>query len=818
MNRKLQIAFVVFFFLSILIATDKVLAQNCDVFNSYQYCEENGEITITGYTGSANDLVLPEEIDQKPVVAIGEGAFSGKRLTKVVFPNSLTEIGKSAFSWNHFTSITIPDNVIFIREYAFTHNNNLTHVVLPKNITSIEKGVFSSSGLQKVTIPAGVTSIEESAFSTNKNLMEVDIPHSVTSIGKSAFRNTQLTQVTIPSNVTEIADLTFAFSALEKVTISDNVTSIGESAFLENNLTSINLPSKLIEIGFGAFKDNALEEVRIPDGVTRIKDSVFANNELTNVRLPPNLTYIEDHAFQNNKLPEIIIPQSVHTIRWFAFENNELSKVHIPFGVETIHGSAFKDNLLQEIDIPPSVRHIGVDAFTNKLGDKFTISGFESSEAKKYAEKYDQMFTKIFHTLTYDGNGYEKGTPPVDTHEYDHRERTTVLSQGNLVRSGYAFSHWNTEVDGSGETYEVGATLMVTSHVTLYAQWLPGLTVQFDSQGGTFVDDVTVLGGRTLQQPTVSKSGFTLEGWYTDPAYTGKWDFTEDTVQQDLTLYAKWEDAYFNLSFDSTGGSVIQGQRVKYNDVGIKPQNPSRNGYTFTGWYLDASYTNEWDFQVNTVTTDTVLYAKWRRTHSGGGGSNVPPTTPPPVPETPEEPENPAHPEQPMFQDLHTHWARTMIEDLASKGIIKGYANGTFRPNETVERQQVALMLTRALELPIMRDELAFKDVPTHHPSYEAIRALQQAGIIDGSNGAFHPNRSLTRAEMAKILVLAFDLERKESHKFQDVSPTHWSYPYISTLAEHGIAFGTGGNFKPSDPITRAEFVAFMYRAMNLPK
>lgn len=111
---------------------------------------------------------------------------------------------------------------------------------------------------------------------------------------------------------------------------------------------------------------------------------------------------------------------------------------------------------------------------------------------------------------------------------------------------------------------------------------------------------------------------------------------------------------------------------------------------------------------------------------------------------------------------------------------------------------------------------MPFRDVPQSHPYYDSITKLQQAGIVDGSNCAFNPNASMTRAQMAKILVLAFGLTPEGTTTFQDVPATHWSYDYISALADSGIALGDNGNFKPDEPMTRAQFVAFMFRALNL--
>ncbi len=287
----------------------------------------------------------------------------------------------------------------------------------------------------------------------------------------------------------------------------------------------------------------------------------------------------------------------------------------------------------------------------------------------------------------------------------------------------------------------------------------------------------------------------------------------------------------FTVSFDVNGGSPVIDLTISYGDKIIAPTAPTKTGYTFAGWYKSDTLTTQWDFLIDVVTKDTTLYAKWFvNSSSGSDGQSSTPTTPsvPENPETPsKEPSNPVEtpqtePSKPeieqeiIFSDVpKTHWAWEMIQDMTRKGIITGYPDKTFRPNDYIKRQHIAVMFARAFELEPIRETVPFKDVLPSHPYYEAITKLYQAGIVDGSNGEFHPDAFLTRAQMAKVLVEALQLTPDGTSHFKDVPPTHWSYNYIATLQQEGIALGDDGYFKPNDPMTRAQFVALMSRAMN---
>ncbi|MGE6575096.1 S-layer homology domain-containing protein [Paenibacillus xylanexedens] len=360
------------------------------------------------------------------------------------------------------------------------------------------------------------------------------------------------------------------------------------------------------------------------------------------------------------------------------------------------------------------------------------------------------------YTVKYDGNGATGGQEPVDSQSYENGHDVTVSdNSGNLVRTGFAFDGWNTSVDGSGINYVANNTFNINA--------------------------------------------------------------------SDVTLYALWKINSYTLSFESNGGNVVATQNILYNTTATEPTAPNKPGYTFGGWFKEVALINQWSFTIDVITADKTLYAKWTISNSSnnnGGGSNPSPpqnSIPVPTPNTQPTPEEPK-PERPVvtFKDLSGHWAKEMIEELASQGMITGYPDGSFHPNEHIKRHHMALIITRAFEFGPIREAVSFSDVSPSHPYYEAIMSLQQAGIVDGANGAFNPNHSLTRAEMAKILTLAFEIKPGGTVAFQDVPTTHWSYDYIAALAELEIVLGDNGKFKPDEPVTRAQFVAMMYRALNV--
>ncbi|WP_107943401.1 S9 family peptidase [Metasolibacillus fluoroglycofenilyticus] len=173
--------------------------------------------------------------------------------------------------------------------------------------------------------------------------------------------------------------------------------------------------------------------------------------------------------------------------------------------------------------------------------------------------------------------------------------------------------------------------------------------------------------------------------------------------------------------------------------------------------------------------------------------------------------------EQPNFSDIvpSSPYA-SAINLLHDKGAITGFSDNTFRPQETITRQHVLVVLERLIELPSIREGKEFTDVSEKHSYYETIQNAYKAGLIDGQpDGNFNPNAPITRGQIAKILVQAFDLQATETTSFSDVPKSHWSYPYVQALSSNNITT-TSNQFLLNEPLTRGQFALFLERILAL--
>lgn len=171
-----------------------------------------------------------------------------------------------------------------------------------------------------------------------------------------------------------------------------------------------------------------------------------------------------------------------------------------------------------------------------------------------------------------------------------------------------------------------------------------------------------------------------------------------------------------------------------------------------------------------------------------------------------------------VFKDVpNEFWAAKEIYYLAYKDILKGTTPGTYDPNSAITRADAANMLVGSLILDkSMPLDPGFKDIPNTHEAYYAIAKLTQMGVFQKGE-RFHPEKALTRAQMAKIFTLAFQLQASSIKEFKDIPASFWGKEYVDALSSNHVTIGyTDGTFKPNNSTTRAQFAAFLYRSLHV--
>jgi uncharacterized repeat protein (TIGR02543 family) len=257
-------------------------------------------------------------------------------------------------------------------------------------------------------------------------------------------------------------------------------------------------------------------------------------------------------------------------------------------------------------------------------------------------------------TVTFVANG---GSPAPNPEVLYIASGTRVIKPEAMTKQGYGFGGWFMD-EGYDNEWNF-STNAVTSNITLYAKWIEVsttiiYTVTFNADPGVsqsaslanpWPETQYLIAGSKVTEPTAlrkatsrgSDTWWGFGGWYRDYSRTSKWNFATDTVNSDITLYAKWEEVHCTVIFEANGG--LPAPRTQDLIVGSKVVEPlvmNKTGYGFGGWYSDPAFTRPWDFNsdnfiVRNENITLILYAKWVTnyhtvTFAADGGTPAPPS------------------------------------------------------------------------------------------------------------------------------------------------------------------------------------------------
>ena len=205
--------------------------------SEWEYIENGGgTISVIRYYGMVNALAIPEMIDDKILIRIGEGTFNcNTNLNSVIVPTSVTDVGQYAFyDCSNLEEVMLPNGLVNVGQFAFGECWNLRNIVLPNSVMGIGDSAFTGCfSLSNIRIPDNVNSISDGTFFGCTNLHEIILPDSLSRIESDAFSGcSSLSDVVLPDGLVYIGERAFVgCSNLSDLEISKKVTFIGDNAF-----------------------------------------------------------------------------------------------------------------------------------------------------------------------------------------------------------------------------------------------------------------------------------------------------------------------------------------------------------------------------------------------------------------------------------------------------------------------------------------------------------------------------------------------------------------------------------------------------------
>ena len=541
--------------------------------------------TCTGLTSivvASENGMYDSRNDCNAIIETATGALVAG-CSSTVIPDGVTSIGYAAFAYcTGLKSITIPEGVTKIGSMAFDGCKGLKSVSLPNTLTFIGNAGFRDcTGLKSVMIPSSVTLIELGAFSNVKNIIysgdasnswalnvngvavgdfiyadaektqltayvgdggNVIIPEGVTSIGKCAFMDCiEMTSISIPNTITEIGTAAFwGCMGLTDVSVPGSVTDLSQSMFYEcTGLSHVSILEGVTSIGYMSFYGCAeLESVSIPSSVTSIDSYAFYGcKNLKKVFNNSSLTFAKGGtSYGNVALYAVVVYSNFTEEDGFRIAEEDGKKILCEYvGTDT------------EI-VLPEVDGIGLYAFHNCTEMKSTTIPASVTTIGDYAFKGCTGLIAIYlNSLV---------PPTIDYFAFNGLD----MSQCTLyVPDGFEsqYQSWGFQ------------NIAVNPYVTVEKK-----AVIYMVDGEEYHRDSVVVTTAITAIDAPAREGYTFSGWSEIPATMPDNDVTVTgtfTINRYAVIYM-------------VDGVEYSRDSVEYGATITLAENPTRDGYIFSGW------------------------------------------------------------------------------------------------------------------------------------------------------------------------------------------------------------------------------------------
>lgn len=825
----------------------------------YSYVlNDDGTLTLTGYTGTEHDLYLPAELDGKAVSGVGDGCFAGRLEPETVhLPEGITRIGDYAFECcSALRKIYLPASLRYIGQGAFSGCAALYLVDLQEGLEHIGRGAFlCCDDLVQLELPATLRELGDFAFSDCASLMSVrfagnevhrlpdrlfhgcsslarlKLPEEISAIGKRCFSGCEgLSNLYFGTPLTELGS--YAFERCSNLSSLYFSTQELPSGLLDgcSSLSWFNLADGTLRIRFGAFAGSGVQGVSIPASVEEIEagafyqmhGSVSLDEENAHYTLIDGSVYTADgktllaffpaDPYAEEPQTAFVLPEGVERIASYALAESTLSTVVLPASLQRIDAYAFADSAVEELEIPAGV-DVDPDAFRSPGG-----SGEEGGEEPD--EPGEDPVPEIIGSVAGEKNLFR---------EEDYAGYREITNE--------EFDAWAEEYMAYNASQGVSLSAATMPYVMRYKgevipHYMPMTAVQ-NRDPAMWAEAASFFGDDFEQSYLMMDHGLFTE-------------LSRGKMQDDLILYSGLYDSQLMAAAGTeerpTQQQLVDAIGTSFTDpimISTTTDPGVAAGFGDTLFIIYAS--REAVEQLGAICIDAVARssekeilmnarAQYRILDVGNMAISIQePWDPEPsvcyrgyvkvellASEAPEPPEPPVL----HFDDVPDNaYYRDAVYWAAENGITEGTAPNLFSPQLHATRAQAVTFLWRAAGTPEPAgDSNPFADVPEDAYYAKAVLWAVEQGITTGTSATrFTPHRDCNRGE---IMTFLYRFAGSPAHSlsespFRDVTPGKYFYLPVLWALDQKITTGISGtSFAPARACTRAEIVTFLYRHM----
>ncbi|EAF2218807.1 LPXTG cell wall anchor domain-containing protein [Listeria monocytogenes] len=600
---------------------------------------------------SVTDVVTQEELE-----SITKLVVAGEKVASIQGIEYLTNLEYLNLNGNQITDISPLSNLVKLTN-LYIGTNKITDISALQNLTNLRELYLNEDNISDISPLANLTKMYSLNLGANHNLSDLSPLSNMTGLNYLTVTESKVKDVTPIANLTDLYSLSLNYNQIEDISplasltslhyftayvnqITDitpvaNMTRLNSLKIGNNKITDLSPLANLSQLTWLEIGTNQISDINAVKDLTKLKMLNVGSNQISDISVLNNLSQLNSLFLNNNQLgnEDMEVIGGLTNLTTLFLSQNHIIDIRPLASLSKMDSADFANQVIKKparnfsktLSVPNNITSIDGTLVTpktisnNGTYDAPNVNWSSPSYLPEVRYTFKQDVAVGSTTSSYTGIIIQPLNEPVDynvTFNIDGNtsevktvtEEDLIPEPANPTKQGYTFDGWY-DAETGGTKWDFTTGQMPANDLMLYAHFsVNSYQVNFDIDGA--VMNEAVVYDTLLNEPTApTKQGYTFDGWYDAETGGNKWDFkTMKMPANDVTLYAHFTVSSYQVNFDIDG--AVTNEAIVYDTLLNEPATPTKQGYTFDGWYDAETGGNKWDFKTMKMpANDVTLYA-----------------------------------------------------------------------------------------------------------------------------------------------------------------------------------------------------------------
>ncbi|EAG1234275.1 LPXTG cell wall anchor domain-containing protein [Listeria monocytogenes] len=597
------------------------------------------------------DVVTQEELE-----SITKLVVAGEKVASIQGIEYLTNLEYLNLNGNQITDISPLSNLVKLTN-LYIGTNKITDISALQNLTNLRELYLNEDNISDISPLANLTKMYSLNLGANHNLSDLSPLSNMTGLNYLTVTESKVKDVTPIANLTDLYSLSLNYNQIEDISplasltslhyftayvnqITDitpvaNMTRLNSLKIGNNKITDLSPLANLSQLTWLEIGTNQISDINAVKDLTKLKMLNVGSNQISDISVLNNLSQLNSLFLNNNQLgnEDMEVIGGLTNLTTLFLSQNHITDIRPLASLSKMDSADFANQVIKKparnfsktLSVPNNITSIDGTLVTpktisnNGTYDAPNVNWSSPSYLPEVRYTFKQDVAVGSTTSSYTGIIIQPLNEPVDynvTFNIDGNtsevktvtEEDLIPEPANPTKQGYTFDGWY-DAETGGTKWDFTTGQMPANDLMLYAHFsVNSYQVNFDIDGA--VMNEAVVYDTLLNEPTApTKQGYTFDGWYDAETGGNKWDFkTMKMPANDVTLYAHFTISSYQANFDIDG--AVTNEAIVYDTLLNEPATPTKQGYTFDGWYDAETGGNKWDFKTMKMpANDVTLYA-----------------------------------------------------------------------------------------------------------------------------------------------------------------------------------------------------------------